>query len=194
MLHHAAMSEICTDLRFEQPLKASFPTYVKLAGMATEFRFEQSLKAPSSIVVTPLGMSRVVKPVQLQKANGPMDVTLLGMLTEGRLVQPLKAEAPMDVTLLGMVTEVIPVHHIKAAEPMDVTVDGITKFFTSLPFKNIRWATYSGFESPETKVMPHHAAMSEIYTAAMFGHQPKADFPMYVTLLGMVTEVMLLQL
>ena len=70
-----------------------------------------------------------------------------------------------------------------------VTSSGITKSFTSLPFKNIRWATYSGFESPETKVMPHHEAMSEIYTAAMFGHQPKADFPMYVTLLGMVTEV-----
>ena len=68
-------------------------------------------------------------------------------------------------------------------------MDGITNSFTSIPFKIRWWAIYNGFEYTETNEMPHHEAMSDIYTAVMVEQPEKAFPPMDVTQLGMVTEV-----
>ena len=107
--------------------------------------------------------------------------------------QLLNAAVPMYVTLLGMVTEVMLLQLAKAHCPMEVTPDGITKSFTSLPFKyrclSLYKSQHIGFDELLKNAMLHHAAKSEICTDEMLPHPLKASSPMALMLLGMVMEV-----
>ncbi len=82
ILHQAAMSEICTCVKPEQPRKASYPIFLTLLGIVTDVKLVQPLKAELSIDVTLLGIVTSVKPEQLRKAELPIDVTLLPIVTD----------------------------------------------------------------------------------------------------------------
>ena len=58
ILHHVSKSDIWTDVKPLQLLKAFEPILVTLLGIVTEVRPLQPLKAASPILVTLLGMTR----------------------------------------------------------------------------------------------------------------------------------------
>ena len=91
-----------------------------------------------------------------------MLVTLLGIVTEVKPEQPSKALPPMLVTLLGIIV----VLHPECSVFVAVSIIALQLFRES----------YTGFPSSTTiEVKPEHP--------------PKACHPMFVTLLGIVTEV-----
>ena len=67
-------------------------SHVDKSEIVTEVRPLQSLKAQSPMDVTLLGIVMDVRFLQPEKAEWPMDVTLLGIVMDVRPVQPEKAE------------------------------------------------------------------------------------------------------
>ena len=101
-----------------------------------------------------------------------MEVTPSGIVTDVKLEQPQNAETPIDVTLEGIVTEVKPLQSLNAEFPIKVTPSGITNVFNLLA------------DIPDG----NHAAVNVV------GETPEnAEFPIFVTLEGIVTEVKLEQ-
>ena len=60
MLHHAARSVICTEVRLEQPPNAELPMLVTLFPMVTEVRPEHLKNAYAPMLVTLLGITKSV--------------------------------------------------------------------------------------------------------------------------------------
>ena len=109
-----------------------------------------------------------------------MLVTLLGMVTDVSPLQPENAYSPMLVTLLGMVTDVsllqpwnakLPIPTVPSLNVIDVLLGMVPLYM---------YATLPAYTSPSGWLLYH--AVSE-----------NAPPPMLVTLLGMVTDVSLLQ-
>ena len=104
-----------------------------------------------------------------------MLVTLLGMVAEVSLLQPVKAYSPMLVTLFGIM--ISPVAAAEHANNSVLDASRYTKYPSTYPF---------------TLLAPHGEPVAEpVYT--MLGTRLKALSPMFVTLLGMVTDVRLQQ-
>ena len=90
------LSEIMTEVRFEQLLKTLLPIIVQFAGMVMEEN-GQLEKAKSPMIVTVLGTkSKEVKP-QPVKAALPIFCTLLGMFTLVNFGQVWKSDVPISV-------------------------------------------------------------------------------------------------
>ena len=158
---------------------------VTLLGIVTEVKPEQSEKAWPPMLSTLLGIVTEVKPEQFEKAKSPTLVTLLPIVTDFKPEQLEKALSPMLVTLLGIVTEVKPVQPYKAYLPMLVTLLGITVVLH--PIINV-------FDDV-SMIALHPSLLSYVVLPSLTfifvkPLQPvKADSPMLVTLLGIVTEV-----
>ena len=113
------------------------------------------------MLVTPLPMATLVRPVQLENTLDPMLVTLFGIVTLVRPVQPENALPPILVTPLGII-----------------------KFVTSTSFTYKFLAYVNGFDP---NWIPHHAAISEIFTFLILSQPLNAQLPMLVTLPPIVT-------
>ena len=97
-----------------------------------------------------------------ENALFPMDVTLLGMVTVVRPIHEENALFPMDVTLLGMVVVLHPITN-SLVDVFMIALQLLRESYDKLPLSTL--------------------------TEVRLEHQPKAELPMDVTLLGMVTEV-----
>ncbi len=80
MSHHAAKSEMWTDVRPEQPENAKRPMLVTLSGIVTDESPEQPENARAPMLVTPSGIVIDERSEQPENAHSPMLVTPSGIV------------------------------------------------------------------------------------------------------------------
>ena len=107
MLHHAAISEILTDVKLVQPENALVCMDVTVAGIVTVVKLVHPEKADDLMYRAP-SIVTDCKPVQPENAELSILVTLDGMVMDVKPVRPLKAYVPIFVTVEGMLVFLAP--------------------------------------------------------------------------------------
>ena len=103
-----------------------FISFMEL-GSVTEVKLEQPKKASFSRIVTELGMSIEVSDLQYWKQRSGTTLMALGSLTDSNAWHIRKHAAPIPDTEEGMSMEVRPVHQAKQPSPIYATDSGILK-------------------------------------------------------------------
>ncbi len=191
-------------VNLSQNVKAPFPILVTLLPIVSEVKFLQEEKAPLPMLITLFGIVTEVNPLQPEKAEAGIFLTslpifkividvlfaklLLPMLKQfialksrvAKELQPAKALSPMFSTLSGRISSVKPLQPEKAEA-------GI--FVTSLPIFKIVIALLL-----EKLLLPMLVQFIALKLRVANALQPeKAEFPILVTLFGIVIEVKPLQ-
>lgn len=156
-------------------------------GITTEVKDEQPVKATCPIEVTELGMSIEINAEQLEKAAPPIEVTELGISIENNAEQPEKAHTSIELTEIG-------IENLPFLPPGTVRISVLSLLYSTPSIEEKTVLSDETFisvraEQPEKAPLPIEVTELGISTEVRAEQSSKATSPIEITELGILTEV-----